>query len=310
MVKEPYKVNPNNSVVAFKDNSSCIRGFSVTPMLPVQPGAPSPLKPQPRDWDLLLTAETHNFPCAVAPLPGAEIPRAVAAERTKGRGAAGYVCVCMLLDLQQTRGRMARTLLLQGARLVVGGWVFCVHIIQPAADVGDARPAHCRTAAGRRQLPPPPTAVGACGIEYTAACCCLLRYVDRRVRHKKEAIKRGGFGGAKILAAAWPPAPKSRCAHIGFTAAPHGAPCNPLPQHAIPPGHLLVQARRRAPAAACATRTPPAPGPSWAPAPLATASATCVSTAQCSRTKTSSSSTRPASRRRSRSSSTPPTERE
>lgn len=25
---------------------------------------------QRRDWDLLLTAETHNFPCAVAPYPG------------------------------------------------------------------------------------------------------------------------------------------------------------------------------------------------------------------------------------------------
>lgn len=28
--------------------------------------------PQARDWDVLLTAETHNFPCAVAPYPGAE----------------------------------------------------------------------------------------------------------------------------------------------------------------------------------------------------------------------------------------------
>ena len=73
LVKEPWKVNPNNSVVAFKDNSSAIRGFKVQPMLPVQPGAPSPLKPQDRDWDLLLTAETHNFPCAVAPYPG-ELP--------------------------------------------------------------------------------------------------------------------------------------------------------------------------------------------------------------------------------------------
>jgi hypothetical protein len=26
--------------------------------------------PKGRDWDLLLTAETHNFPCAVAPYPG------------------------------------------------------------------------------------------------------------------------------------------------------------------------------------------------------------------------------------------------
>lgn len=60
----------NNSVVAFKDNSSAIRGFKVTPILPLNPGGPSALAPQARDWDLLLTAETHNFPCAVAPYPG------------------------------------------------------------------------------------------------------------------------------------------------------------------------------------------------------------------------------------------------
>jgi hypothetical protein len=60
----------NNSVVAFKDNSSAIRGFKVKPLLPLNPGGPSALAPQARDWDLLLTAETHNFPCAVAPYPG------------------------------------------------------------------------------------------------------------------------------------------------------------------------------------------------------------------------------------------------
>lgn len=45
--------------------------LQVKPMLPVSPGNPSALAPQRRDWDLLLTAETHNFPCAVAPYPGA-----------------------------------------------------------------------------------------------------------------------------------------------------------------------------------------------------------------------------------------------
>ena len=71
VVKAPLVANPTNSVVAFKDNSSAIRGFNVRPMLPTTPGKPSPLAPSPRDWDLLLTAETHNFPCAVAPYPGA-----------------------------------------------------------------------------------------------------------------------------------------------------------------------------------------------------------------------------------------------
>lgn len=46
------------------------------PLLPVQSGQPSAVAPQRRDWDLLLTAETHNFPCAVAPYPGAGNARA------------------------------------------------------------------------------------------------------------------------------------------------------------------------------------------------------------------------------------------
>ena len=52
-----------------------IRGGAVEPVLPVQSGAPCALAPQRRDWDLLLTAETHNFPCAVAPYPGAPAAR-------------------------------------------------------------------------------------------------------------------------------------------------------------------------------------------------------------------------------------------
>jgi len=54
-------------------------------MLPALPGAPSPLMPQDRDWDLLLTAETHNFPCAVAPYPGEAVSAAAAAGRTSVR---------------------------------------------------------------------------------------------------------------------------------------------------------------------------------------------------------------------------------
>ena len=72
VVKAPLKANPANSVIGFHDNSSAIRGGAVAPILPAAPGSPSPLAPTPRDWDILLTAETHNFPCAVAPYPGAE----------------------------------------------------------------------------------------------------------------------------------------------------------------------------------------------------------------------------------------------
>ncbi|KAK9844820.1 hypothetical protein WJX74_007244 [Apatococcus lobatus] len=72
IVKAPWKANPSNSVVGFNDNSSAIRGTEIEVLLPMTAGAPCPLLPQQRDWDILLTAETHNFPCAVAPFPGAE----------------------------------------------------------------------------------------------------------------------------------------------------------------------------------------------------------------------------------------------
>jgi len=73
MVKETIEgERGHNSVIAFKDNSSAIRGFVNTPLRPTRAGGPSPLAPRPVDLDLLLTAETHNFPSGVAPYPGAE----------------------------------------------------------------------------------------------------------------------------------------------------------------------------------------------------------------------------------------------
>ncbi|KAJ6844156.1 putative phosphoribosylformylglycinamidine synthase, chloroplastic/mitochondrial [Iris pallida] len=72
IVKSTLKANPNNSVIGFKDNSSAIRGFTVSSLRPSSPGLPSPLRSSVRELDVLFTAETHNFPCAVAPYPGAE----------------------------------------------------------------------------------------------------------------------------------------------------------------------------------------------------------------------------------------------
>ncbi len=81
MVKATLRANPNNSVIGFKDNSSAIRGGPVDPLLPARPGAPCAVAPARRDYDLLLTAETHNFPCAVAPYPGARRARPWAQSR-------------------------------------------------------------------------------------------------------------------------------------------------------------------------------------------------------------------------------------
>lgn len=72
IVKSTLKKNPNNSVIGFKDNSSAIKGFSVNSLRPVLSGSTSPLSTFTCDLDILFTAETHNFPCAVAPYPGAE----------------------------------------------------------------------------------------------------------------------------------------------------------------------------------------------------------------------------------------------
>ena len=72
IVKSTLQANPNNSVIGFKDNSSAIKGFPVKLLRPVHPGSTCPLETALRDLDILFTAETHNFPCAVAPYPGAE----------------------------------------------------------------------------------------------------------------------------------------------------------------------------------------------------------------------------------------------
>ncbi|KAL8496110.1 hypothetical protein ACS0TY_019998 [Phlomoides rotata] len=72
IVKSTLQANPNNSVIGFKDNSSAIKGFNVNQLRPIHPGLTCPLDMSPRDLDILFTAETHNFPCAVAPYPGAE----------------------------------------------------------------------------------------------------------------------------------------------------------------------------------------------------------------------------------------------
>ncbi|MCD9642580.1 hypothetical protein HAX54_029454 [Datura stramonium] len=72
IVKSTLLANPNNSVIGFKDNSSAIKGFPVKQLRPTQPGSTCPLDVTTRFLDILFTAETHNFPCAVAPYPGAE----------------------------------------------------------------------------------------------------------------------------------------------------------------------------------------------------------------------------------------------
>lgn len=61
-----------NSIIAFHDNSSAIRGYNLTAPVPSQFGKAGKIDLTDRTLHPILTAETHNFPCGVAPFPGAE----------------------------------------------------------------------------------------------------------------------------------------------------------------------------------------------------------------------------------------------
>ena len=63
---------PNNSIIAFHDNSSSIRGYEVDYLTPESVTRGSKMELKRKVLHPILTAETHNFPSAVAPFPGAE----------------------------------------------------------------------------------------------------------------------------------------------------------------------------------------------------------------------------------------------
>jgi phosphoribosylformylglycinamidine synthase len=72
ILQRPLQAHPANSVIAFRDNSSSIEGYPIRTLLPQDPGTAGPLREADVDYDVIFTAETHNFPSGVAPFPGAE----------------------------------------------------------------------------------------------------------------------------------------------------------------------------------------------------------------------------------------------
>ena len=70
IVKETNKSDDpgNNSVIAFHDNSSAIRGYPI----PVFKASGKQYTTEESTVHGILTCETHNFPCGIAPFPGAE----------------------------------------------------------------------------------------------------------------------------------------------------------------------------------------------------------------------------------------------
>ena len=100
IVKATYEANRNNSVIAFSDNSSAIKGYDITTLVPANPGAPAAFHKTKRTYHIILTAETHNFPSGVAPFPGAETGtggriRDVQATGTGGLVVAGTAAYCV-----------------------------------------------------------------------------------------------------------------------------------------------------------------------------------------------------------------------
>ncbi len=100
IVKSTLEANPNNSVIAFRDNSSAIRGYEVTTLVPKNPGTVSPFREAQKNYNIIFTAETHNFPSGVAPFPGAETGtggriRDVQATGTGGLVIAGTAAYCV-----------------------------------------------------------------------------------------------------------------------------------------------------------------------------------------------------------------------
>ncbi len=72
IIKQPLIANPSNSIIAFKDNSSAIKGYEVRTIIPERSDRPSCFKDKKLTYHIIFTAETHNFPTGVAPFPGAE----------------------------------------------------------------------------------------------------------------------------------------------------------------------------------------------------------------------------------------------
>ncbi|MEN8264928.1 MAG: phosphoribosylformylglycinamidine synthase, partial [Nitrospirota bacterium] len=91
LVQKPLKANPANSVIAFNDNSSSIKGYRITTINPASPRGPLPFREVSSTYDVLFTAETHNFPSGVAPFPGAETGTGGRIRDVQGTGRGGLV---------------------------------------------------------------------------------------------------------------------------------------------------------------------------------------------------------------------------
>lgn len=128
VVTDTLAANPKGSKVAFKDNSSVIEGYTLTTLLPVQPGEPSPLHEASVYYHPLLTAETHNFPTGVAPFPGAETGTGGRIRDVQGTGRGGLV-------MAGTAGYCVANLHIPGYELAWENKYACPDTLAPALEI-------------------------------------------------------------------------------------------------------------------------------------------------------------------------------
>ncbi|HEX7560608.1 MAG TPA: hypothetical protein VF347_00280, partial [Candidatus Humimicrobiaceae bacterium] len=91
VIKSTLAANPSNSLIAFTDNSSAIKGYDILTIIPAKPGFCSAFNPANVRRHIIFTAETHNFPSGVAPFPGAETGTGGRIRDVQGTGRGGHV---------------------------------------------------------------------------------------------------------------------------------------------------------------------------------------------------------------------------
>ena len=84
----------SNSLISFSDNSSVIRGFNTNILITNRENYLSLIKNE--HLDLVLTAETHNFPTLISPFEGAStgVGGRIRDNQATGRGAYIYSSIC------------------------------------------------------------------------------------------------------------------------------------------------------------------------------------------------------------------------
>ena len=110
LIRMPLEVNPSNSLIAFKDNSSAIKGFKINTIIPERPGYYSRFVNREVTYHIVLTAETHNFPSGIAPFQGAETGTGGRIRDVEATGRGGLV-------VAGTAGYCTGNLLIPGYRI-------------------------------------------------------------------------------------------------------------------------------------------------------------------------------------------------